>query len=116
MINDRHGHASGDVVLTVIGQRLDRPRRGRGDTVARLGGDEFAYLVHGTADELRAVADRLVEVIEQPVAVGGRRFHVRTSIGIVLAGDGDGESAQSLLSHADIALYEAKARDKGGSC
>ena len=113
VINDRHGHASGDVVLTMIGQRLIGLVRS-GDTVARLGGDEFAYLVHGTADELRAVADRLVKVIEQPVAVGGRRFHVRTSIGIVLAGDEDGESAQALMSHADIALYEAKARDKGG--
>ena len=113
VINDRHGHASGDVVLTVIGQRLTGLVRS-GDTVARLGGDEFAYLVHGTADELRTVADRLVEVIELPVAVGGRRFHVRTSIGIVLAGDEDDESAQALMSHADIALYEAKARDKGG--
>ena len=113
VINDRHGHASGDVVLTVIGQRLTGLVRA-GDTVARLGGDEFAYLVHGSAAELRAVAERLVEAIEQPVAVGGRRFHVRTSIGIVLAGDGDAESAQSLMSHADIALYEAKARDKGG--
>jgi len=104
------------------------------DTVARLGGDEFAYLVHGGAEELRAVAERLVTAVERPVAVGGRRFHVRTSIGIVLADHGQardgradvggadvgagkgsgGESAQSLLSHADIALYEAKARDKGG--
>ena len=113
VINDRHGHAAGDVVLTVIGQRLSGLVRD-GDTVARLGGDEFAYVVHGTADDLRTVADRLVEAIEEPVAVGGRRFHVRTSIGIVLAGDADTESAQSLLSHADIALYEAKARDRGG--
>jgi diguanylate cyclase (GGDEF)-like protein len=113
VINDRHGHASGDVVLTVIGQRLTGLVRG-GDTVARLGGDEFAYLVHGTAADLRAVADRLVEAIEEPVAVGGRRFLVRTSIGIVVAGDADTESAQTLLSHADIALYEAKALDKGG--
>jgi diguanylate cyclase (GGDEF)-like protein/PAS domain S-box-containing protein len=113
VINDRHGHASGDVVLTVIGQRLTGLARS-GDIVARLGGDEFAYLVRGTGRELRAVADRLVEAIEEPVAVGGRRFNVRTSIGIVLAGDGDAETAQSLLSHADIALYEAKAHDKGG--
>jgi diguanylate cyclase (GGDEF)-like protein/PAS domain S-box-containing protein len=113
VINDRHGHASGDVVLTVIGQRLTGLVRSD-DIVARLGGDEFAYLVHGSASELRKVADRLVQAIEEPVAVGGRRFNVRTSIGIVVAGEGDGETAQSLLSHADIALYEAKARDKGG--
>ncbi len=113
VINDRHGHAAGDVVLTVIGQRLAGLVRS-GDTVARLGGDEFAYLVHGTADDLRAVAERVIEAIEGPVAVGGRRFLVRTSIGIVMAGEGDAENAQSLLSHADIALYEAKAREKRG--
>ena len=113
VINDRHGHAAGDVVLTVIGQRLAGLVRS-GDTVARLGGDEFAYLVHGTADDLRAVAERVIEAIEGPVAVGGRRFLVRTSIGIVMAGEGDTENAQSLLSHADIALYEAKAREKRG--
>jgi len=113
VINDRHGHSSGDVVLTVIGERLQGLARA-GDTVARLGGDEFACLVHGTADELRAVADRMVAAIERPVVAGGRRFLVRTSIGIVLAADGTAENAHTLLSHADIALYEAKARDKGG--
>ena len=63
---------------------------------------------------MRAVAERLVEAIEQPVVAGGRRFNVRTSVGVVLADDDASESAQALLSHADIALYEAKARDKGG--
>ncbi len=113
VINDRHGHGAGDLVLTVIGQRLAGLVRA-GDTVARLGGDEFAHLVHGTAEEVRAVAERLVEAIEQPVVAGGRRFNVRTSVGVVLADDDASESAQALLSHADIALYEAKARDKGG--
>ena len=50
------------------------------------------------------------------MVVGGRRFHVRTSVGVVLADNDDAESAQALLSHADIALYEAKGADKGGSC
>ncbi len=113
VINDRHGHGAGDLVLTVIGQRLAGLVRA-GDTVARLGGDEFAHLVHGTAEEVRAVAERLVEAIQQPVVAGGRRFNVRTSVGVVLADDDESESAQALLSHADIALYEAKARDKGG--
>ena len=66
VINDRHGHGAGDLVLTVIGQRLAGLVRA-GDTVARLGGDEFAHLVHGTAEEVRAVAERLVEAIQQPV-------------------------------------------------
>jgi diguanylate cyclase (GGDEF)-like protein/PAS domain S-box-containing protein len=113
VINDQHGHAAGDRVLTVIGQRLTQLVRA-GDTVARLGGDEFAHLVHGTAADLRAVADRLVQAIEEEITDGDRRFQVRSSIGIVVAGPGEAESSQSLLSHADIALYEAKARGKGG--
>ncbi len=113
VINDRHGHAAGDVVLTVIGQRLTGLVRAS-DTVARLGGDEFAVLVDGATPDVRAVAERLTEAVERPVVAGGRRFHVRTSIGAVIAADLPSESAQSLLSHADIALYEAKARDKGG--
>ena len=113
VINDRHGHASGDVVLDVIGERLMAAVR-RGDTVARLGGDEFALLVHGSTEEIRVVAERMAKQIAEPVVVGGRSFLVRASIGIVLADDSSTESAASLLSHADIALYEAKARDKGG--
>ena len=113
VINDQHGHTAGDLVLTVIGQRLNGIVRA-GDTVSRLGGDEFAHLVHGTADEVRTVAKRLVAAIEEPVVVGGRRFNVRTSVGVVLADDDGSESAQALLSHADIALYQAKASDKGG--
>ena len=113
VINDRHGHASGDVVLQVIGERLIAAVR-RGDTVARLGGDEYALLVHGTSEEIRVVAERMSDEIAEPVVAGGRSFMVRASIGIVLADDSAGENAASLLSHADIALYEAKARDKGG--
>jgi diguanylate cyclase (GGDEF)-like protein/PAS domain S-box-containing protein len=113
VINDRHGHAAGDIVLEVIGHRLSSAVR-TGDTVARLGGDEFAHLVHGSIEELRTVAERLVEQVGRPVVTGGRQFVVKASVGIVVAGDTEHESAQSLLSHADIALYEAKARDRGG--
>jgi EAL domain-containing protein (putative c-di-GMP-specific phosphodiesterase class I) len=86
--------------------------------VARLGGDEFCLLVHGSAERAWSVAERVREELSRPVLVGGRRFLVGASVGIVLAGDCAGrssreESAQALLSHADIALYEAKAKDKG---
>ncbi len=113
VINDRHGHESGDVVLEVIGRRLTKTVRPT-DTVARLGGDEFALLLTGPADEVRRTAQRLAEQIAQPVVVGGRRFLVRASVGVVFPAADDSETAHSLLSHADIALYEAKARDKGG--
>lgn len=113
VINDRHGHASGDLVLEVIGRRLRAAVRA-GDTVARLGGDEFALLMRGTPEQVRATADRLIEEIGKPVHAGGRRFLVRASIGVVLAAEEGEESPHSMLSHADIALYEAKGSDKGG--
>ena len=113
VINDRHGHAAGDLVLEVIGRRLKNIVRTT-DTVARLGGDEFALLMHGNADQVRATADRLIQQITRPVVTGGRRFLVRASVGIVFAAEDQCEDPHSLLSHADIALYEAKARDKGG--
>jgi diguanylate cyclase (GGDEF)-like protein/PAS domain S-box-containing protein len=114
MINDRHGHASGDVVLEVIARRLTETVRAE-DTVARLGGDEFALLVSGTPDQVRSIAERLADQIAQPVVTGGRQFLVRASIGAVFPTDDDSESPAALLSHADIALYQAKEQhDKGG--
>jgi predicted signal transduction protein with EAL and GGDEF domain len=82
--------------------------------VARLGGDEFALLMRGSADHVRKTADRLIAEITKPVVAGGRRFLVRASIGVVFAAEDEVETPHSMLSHADIALYEAKARDKGG--
>jgi diguanylate cyclase (GGDEF)-like protein/PAS domain S-box-containing protein len=113
VINDRHGHASGDLVLEVIGRRLRTAVRA-GDTVARLGGDEFALLMKGTPEQVRRTADRLIEEIGRPVLADGRRFVVRASIGVVFAAEDSFESPHSMLSHADIALYEAKGKDKGG--
>ena len=113
LVNDSHGHAAGDLLLEAIGKRLVKGVR-PGDTVARLGGDEFAVLVNGKADRARATAERLATRINEPVTVGGRRFVVRASIGVVPADRGADESAHTLLSHADIALYQAKARRKGG--
>jgi diguanylate cyclase (GGDEF)-like protein/PAS domain S-box-containing protein len=113
VINDSHGHPAGDRVLEVIGRRLASGVR-ETDTVARLGGDEFAVVMSAPPDEVRATATRLLERITEPVAVGGRRFLVRASIGVVFAEPRATENAESLLSHVDIALYEAKARGKGG--
>jgi diguanylate cyclase (GGDEF)-like protein/PAS domain S-box-containing protein len=112
-INDTHGHQAGDAVLAEIGERLHGAVRGT-DTVARLGGDEFAILMTDAGGDIDYVASRLVETVERPVFTDGRRFVVHASVGIVFADGGREESAQSLLAHADIALYEAKARDKGG--
>jgi diguanylate cyclase (GGDEF)-like protein/PAS domain S-box-containing protein len=112
-INDTHGHQAGDAVLSVIGERLQQAVRAS-DTVARLGGDEFAILMTGACSDVDFVAHRLVDAVERPVFADGRRFVVHASVGIVYADSRADESPESLLAHADIALYEAKARDKGG--
>jgi diguanylate cyclase (GGDEF)-like protein len=112
LINDTHGHGAGDLVLEAIARRLQRSVRS-GDTVARLGGDEFAVLAYGGVHEAHELAARLVERIQEPVHAAGRRFVVRASAGVVPATRAD-ETARSLMSHADIALYEAKDRGKGG--
>ena len=111
-VNDVGGHAAGDVVLRTVADRLTGAARA-GDTVARLGGDEFVVLCPGTADPAagRALADRLVGLVQQPIPVGGTEVVVRLSVGVVL-GRPDG-SADDLLRDADTAMYAAKAQGKG---
>jgi len=112
-INDTLGHQVGDDVLVQVGTRLADTVR-NGDTVARLGGDEFAVLLPavGTLDQARAVADKLLACLTQPMRVGDTQLVVGASIGLVLTGThGDEESV--LLQRADVAMYVAK-RSGGG--
>ncbi|MCJ2140418.1 putative bifunctional diguanylate cyclase/phosphodiesterase [Methylobacterium sp. E-066] len=107
-INDRHGHATGDAALKAIAARLlacVRPI----DTVSRLGGDEFVLLMPDTDDPLRAaeVADRIIAAVAEPFEHEGQTLRLGTSVGIALAPT-HGESADDLLSCADLALYQAK--------
>jgi diguanylate cyclase (GGDEF)-like protein len=112
MINDTRGHAAGDIVLTAIGQRLlgcARPN----DTVARLGGDEFAVLVErlDEPESARSLAQRIVDVIGEPIDVGGDVIVVGASVGIADHRPG-GEGASELLREADCAMYAAKLQGK----
>jgi diguanylate cyclase (GGDEF)-like protein len=108
-VNDSLGHAAGDQLLKVAGERLQEVVRGE-DTVGRLGGDEFVVLVESSADEvaLDLLADRLTEALRAPVelGVGGKTFSVTASIGVAV---GRYESPDELLRDADLALYAAKA-------
>ena len=106
-VNDSFGHACGDEVLVAAARRLQSCARA-GDTVARLGGDEFALLVEDvTAAQVTAVADRVLDALsEPPVEFSGHTTTLGASIGIAVAGPG--ETSETLLRNADLAMYEAK--------
>ncbi len=112
-INDELGHHVGDAVIVTLADRIHAVVRDT-DTPARIGGDEFAVLVEGfdTTALLVRVAERLIESISEPITVDGVIVHVGVSIGIVAA-DRDTTEADQLLTRADSAMYEAKARGRG---
>jgi diguanylate cyclase (GGDEF)-like protein len=107
-VNDRHGHAVGDLVLQGTAQRLAGSVR-ESDTVGRLGGDEFVVLLEGIAGEHDAVhvAQTLVQRFQEPVMAGELALEVRISIGISLF-PRDGDDVKSLLERADQAMYLSK--------
>lgn len=108
-VNDRLGHAAGDRLLQVVGQRLQECVRGN-DTVARLGGDEFVLLLTHlqSREECDHVLARVVKSIAEPVEVGdGKVGQVSASIGVAFCPD-DGRDGAQLLQLADNAMYAAK--------
>jgi diguanylate cyclase (GGDEF)-like protein/PAS domain S-box-containing protein len=114
VVNDSLGHAAGDRLLVMVADRL-RGRLRASDTIARLGGDEFAVLLDepAAADEATRVAGRLIEALAAPYQLDGRELFVRASIGVALAARA-GQPADELLRDADMAMYAAKARSRGG--
>lgn len=111
-INDTLGHDSGDQLLVEVANRLKNRLRAE-DTIARLGGDEFAVLLSGIDNQERAkeVAATIQRTLNQPIQLGSNEVIVSASIGITLAPDDSNEEDQ-LLKHADLAMYEAKAKGK----
>jgi diguanylate cyclase (GGDEF)-like protein len=111
-VNDNLGHAAGDRLLRVAGERLQSAVRDQ-DTVGRLGGDEFVVLVEATPDQVApdVLADRLTETLREPVELGdaGKMFSVTASIGVA---SGRYSTPDELLRDADLALYAAKAAGK----
>jgi diguanylate cyclase (GGDEF)-like protein/PAS domain S-box-containing protein len=111
-INDTMGHDSGDRLLRIIGERLGKAIR-TSDVVARMGGDEFVVLAGDGPDmaALGGLAERIVATVEEPISMEGSEFFVTTSIGIA-SFPADGTDAETLVKHADVAMYRAKDRGR----
>jgi diguanylate cyclase (GGDEF)-like protein len=106
-VNDRHGHAAGDAVLTEVARRLLATLRPR-DLVFRLGGDEFAVRAHGVVDAAATqLAERVREALAEPCAFGSEALPMGASVGFAGA-PAHAADAQALLRAADMALLEAK--------
>ncbi|MDX1696923.1 MAG: EAL domain-containing protein, partial [Thiohalobacterales bacterium] len=125
IVNDTLGHHAGDALLQEVTERLENALRGndyiarglRHDepdrVLARLGGDEFIVLLPDIRDELvpGTVAQRLIDMIAKPIRLYGQDCHVGASIGITLY-PADGNDTDTLIKHADIAMYHAKEKGK----
>jgi diguanylate cyclase (GGDEF)-like protein/PAS domain S-box-containing protein len=107
-INDSLGHEIGDQLLRSISERLTTSVRSS-DTVSRLGGDEFVVVLtemqHG--DNIAGIATKILAILVEPHRASGHELQVTASIGVSVYPD-DGEDAETLLRHADLAMYHAK--------
>lgn len=112
-VNDTLGHSVGDELLQAVAQRLRACVR-PGDLVARLGGDEFAVLMthSGDAEVASALAQRLVDALQQPLELHGRRLRIGGSVGVALRVD-ESVGVDEWLIQADTALYAAKEGGRG---
>jgi diguanylate cyclase (GGDEF)-like protein len=124
-INDTLGHEAGDQLLQQVALRLRASCRDREDEVgpaqdalapdvARLGGDEFTVIIPGLThpEDAAKLARRILSSLAHPIRVAGQEIFVNASIGIAIYPD-DGEDIETLLMHADTAMYKAK--EQGGS-
>ena len=114
VVNDCYGHATGDVLIKEVSNRLRACMRSDG-TIARMGGDEFTVLVEDVTDPSNAlrVAERIQSSFAQPFLLQGHEVFKSMSIGIALTSAG--VPAEAVLQNADIAMYRAKSQGKACS-
>lgn len=109
-VNDSHGHDVGDKLLKAAAMRISKPIR-ETDIASRFGGDEFVILLSNIESKkhVDTVAKKLIEEFKEPIIVDGVTFYVSISIGIAITNHSRATPVE-LLRHADIAMYEAKAK------
>ncbi|MBA2482825.1 MAG: EAL domain-containing protein, partial [Nitrosomonas sp.] len=109
-VNDSRGHLIGDELLRKVATKLSSIMRAT-DTVFRLGGDEFTILTETendiNEDKVSYIATKVLDTISKPIDLSGEKVHISASIGITLYPD-DGDDIESLLKHADMAMYRSK--------
>lgn len=113
-VNDNHGHIAGDAVLLAVAGRL-KACAGPNTLVARLGGDEFAVVLSAPTDIDNAptLAQRVVDALGEPVAMGTRVLRVGASVGLTVREHDEPVSIDELLVQADMAMYAAKEAGRG---
>jgi len=113
-INDSLGHSAGDTILQKVSARLSECVR-EGDTLARLGGDEFTIVLAELDESMEAtwVAQRIIKAMKKPIVVAGQELFITFSIGISFFPE-DGIDAESLIKHADTAMYRIKDLGRNG--
>jgi diguanylate cyclase (GGDEF)-like protein/PAS domain S-box-containing protein len=112
-INDSLGHDVGDELLKRVAARLSACVR-TSDTVARLGGDEFAIILENLAadgQEVQSVAEKMITSLAAPIQAGEHQLNTSCSLGISIYPT-DGQDSQTLMKHADVAMYDAKAKGR----
>ena len=113
-INDSLGHDVGDELLKRVAARLSACTRAN-DTVARLGGDEFAVILEDVAvdddEAAQTVAEKMIASLASPILINNQHLNTSCSIGIGLF-PSDGMDSQTLMKHADVAMYDAKAKGR----
>jgi len=107
-INDSQGHLIGDQLLIQVAKRIRTMTR-KGDTIARNGGDEFVLLIDDGASKshFTTVAEKILKLFETPFLIQGNEIQSACSIGISIFPQ-DGQTVESLLHHADVAMYTSK--------
>jgi diguanylate cyclase (GGDEF)-like protein/PAS domain S-box-containing protein len=116
-VNDSMGHAIGDDLLVQVARRI-RSQLRAGSTLCRLGGDEFLALVpdlRNPIEDLKAILNRIMASMHSSFDLNGNEIVVTLSLGIALFPD-DGTDVGTLMSHADIAMYEAKRSQSNTFC
>ncbi|MBM4180265.1 MAG: PAS domain S-box protein [Betaproteobacteria bacterium] len=113
-INDTLGHQTGDELLMAVAERIGKRLRAE-DTLSRLGGDEFILLMEEIGSEQQAahLARDLLRLLSKPYHVSGHDIFLSASIGISLHPE-DGDDAETLIKHADTAMYRAKEGGRNG--